>query len=107
MKNAAKISVGTIVLLYGFYGYISGEIFRLPSRRSNQDLQDLLISGDGLSLCVLSYAAFAFVFYVWAFSINEEYKATKRKMLRKRKKTSMLVLAILGITFQALSAFAE
>ena len=105
MKNAAKISAGTIVLLYGIYGYISGEIYRIPSRYNHgRGLE--VVSGDGLSLCVLSYVAFAFVFYVWAFSINAEYKATKRTMLKKRKKTSMLVLAILGITLQALSAFA-
>ena len=103
MKNVAKISVGTIVLLYAVFGYLTGEIYRLPGRRDFGEL----VSGDGLVYCVSSYIAFAFVFYASSLPNKTKYKVTKRIILRRPKEVSMVILLFLGFTMQGLCVLVE
>lgn len=103
MKNLAKIAVGTLVLLYGIYGYLSGEIYEIPGRH-DRHLKDILVSGNGLIIVALSYVAFAFIFYVWAVPIRTEYKVKRKRKMKKYKEFSMLGLFLLGITLQLAGA---
>jgi hypothetical protein len=105
MKDLAKIAVGTVVLLYGIYGYLSGEIYKIPGRHVPND--HLLVSGGGLIFCALSYVAFAFVLYIWAVPVRAEYKVKQRRKLKKYKRISMASLFFLGITLQAVGALLE
>lgn len=98
MKNVAKLFFGTLVLLYGVYGYASGEIYRIPGRRSH--VGDLSISGHGLIYVALSYAAFASILYVWAVPIRAEHTVKQKRKMKKYKEYSMFGLFLLGITLQ-------
>ena len=103
MSRIAKLVLGTLVVLYGAYGYLSGEIYQLPSRHS----RDLLKTGAGVLPCALSYVAFGSVFYVWLAPLRAEYDARKRRTIKKYKERAIFGLAILGITLQAASEFME
>jgi len=92
-------------LLYGIYGYLSGEIYEIPGRRSPGD--HLLISGDGLVFCALGYVAFAFVLYVWAVPVRAEYKVKQKRKIRKYKQIAMVSLFFLGITLQAVGGIVD
>ena len=61
----AKLSVGTIILLYAIYGYLSGEIYKLPNKYL--DVEELSVSGGKLVYCVLSYISFSLICYISAF----------------------------------------
>ena len=104
MKNIAKITIGSIILLYAIYGYSTGEIYELPSKYR---ATELLVTGDGLVYCVLSYVAFAFIFYVWSLPSKKKHKTVKRKIFKTPKEVSLVILAFLGIALQAISGFVD
>lgn len=106
MKDVAKAAVGTVVLLYGIYGYLSGAIYEIPSRRYHA-FEDILIVGDGVIFIALSYVAFAFIFYVWAVPVRAEYTQKKNRKIKKYKQSSMFVLFLVGSTLQLVGALVD
>ena len=103
MSRIAKLVLGTLVVLYGVYGYLSGEIYALPGRHA----RDLLRTGAGVLPCALSYVAFGSAFYVWLLPLRAEHGARKRRTIKKYKERAMIGLAILGIILQGASGFME
>lgn len=107
MNTVAKLSFGTIILLYAIYGYVSGVIYKIPTR--HMDVEDLSVSADKSVYCVLSYVAFASIFYVWALPRKRKGRVTNKRMLEVTKvfrNTKELVIAslfVLGSILQVVS----
>ena len=104
MKNVAKVTTGLIILLYALYGYSTGEIYLLPDKRG---LGTLSVTGQGLVLGVLSYIAFAFLFYVWAVPGKTKFRKPKLKILKSPRDVFIAILFFLGITLQTISGVVE
>ena len=100
-NTVAKLSVGTIILLYGIYGYSSGEIYKLPSKY--MDVEELSVSGSKLVYCVLSYISFSLVFYIWAFPKRSNLKLTKKGFLKTTNEIMMAIFLVSGAILQVIS----
>ena len=94
LQGAAAIAL----VLYGVYGFLSGEIYQLPGRRNYP--RELLVVGDGVIFAAMSYLAFAAVFVFWALP-RMKSPFPKNIWLRNINRFLMLLFALIGFTLQA------